>query len=88
MVREFGASPRAADLQKRLEERVAGPRTVNWRWYEAEFMAYRDPLVVYMSYFFVQHGGVRNPRCAKARGYAHQGHAPIQDAGGKVRRGP
>ena len=53
VVREFRASPRAADLQKRLEERVAGPGTVNWLWYEAGFMAYRDPLVVYVSYFFV-----------------------------------
>ena len=53
VVREFGASPRAADLQKWLEERVAGPGTVNWLWYEAGFMAYRDPLVVYVSYFFV-----------------------------------
>ncbi|KAH9179330.1 acyltransferase ChoActase COT CPT [Lactarius sanguifluus] len=29
-VREFGASPRAAELQKRLEARAAEPGTVNW----------------------------------------------------------
>ena len=55
-VREFGASPRAADLQKRLEARAAEPGTVNWLtdwWNDAAYMAYRDPVVINASYFFV-----------------------------------
>ena len=55
-VREFGASPRAAELQKRLEARAAEPGTVNWIadwWNDAAYMAYRDPVVVNVSYFFV-----------------------------------
>jgi len=55
-VREFGASPRAAELQKRLEARAAEPGTVNWIadwWNDAAYMAYRDPVVVYVSYYFV-----------------------------------
>ncbi len=56
VVREFGASPRAAELQKRLEARAAEPGTVNWLtdwWNDAAYMAYRDPVVVYVSYFFL-----------------------------------
>ncbi|KAH8998487.1 acyltransferase ChoActase COT CPT [Lactarius akahatsu] len=55
-VREFGASPRAAELQKRLEARAAEPGTVNWIadwWNDAAYMAYRDPVVVNVSYFFI-----------------------------------
>ena len=33
--------------------RAARPGTVNWLWDEAASMAYRDPLVVYVGYFFV-----------------------------------
>lgn len=33
--------------------RAARPGTVNWLWDEAAFMAYRDPLVVYVGYFLV-----------------------------------
>ncbi|KAH9002535.1 acyltransferase ChoActase/COT/CPT [Lactarius hatsudake] len=55
-VREFGASPRAAELQKRLEARAVEPGTANWIadwWNDAAYMAYRDPVVVFVSYFFV-----------------------------------
>ncbi|KAF8272004.1 acyltransferase ChoActase/COT/CPT [Lactarius quietus] len=55
-VREFGASPRAAELQKRLEARAAQPGTVNWLadwWNDVAYMAYRDPVVVNVSYFFL-----------------------------------
>ena len=55
-VREFGASPRAAELQKRLEARAAEPGTVNWLadwWNDVAYMAYRDPVVVNVSYFFL-----------------------------------
>ena len=55
-VREFGASPRGAELQKRLEARAAEPGTVNWLadwWNDVAYMAYRDPVVVNVSYFFL-----------------------------------
>ncbi|KAH9969706.1 acyltransferase ChoActase/COT/CPT [Russula dissimulans] len=53
-VRAFGASAHAAELQRRLEERAAG--TVNWLadwWNETAYMAYREPVVVNVSYFYV-----------------------------------
>ncbi|KAI9509186.1 acyltransferase ChoActase/COT/CPT [Russula earlei] len=53
-VRAFGASPYAAELQRRLEERASG--TVNWLadwWNETAYMSYRDPVVVNVSYFYV-----------------------------------
>jgi carnitine O-acetyltransferase len=56
VVREFGASPRGAELQKRLEARAAEPGIVNWLadwWNDVAYMAYRDPVVVNVSYFFL-----------------------------------
>ena len=55
-VRAFGASSQAAKLQRRLEARAAEPATVNWLadwWNETAYMAYRDPVVVNVSYFYV-----------------------------------
>jgi carnitine O-acetyltransferase len=55
-VRKFGASTEAAELQRRLEARAAEPGTVNWLadwWNEVAYMAYRDPVVVNVSYFYV-----------------------------------
>lgn len=55
-VRKFGASPEAAELQRRLEARAAERGTVNWLadwWNEVAYMAYRDPVVVNVSYFYV-----------------------------------
>ena len=54
MVRAFGASAQAQELQRRLEAR----RTVevNWLadfWNETAYMAYREPVVVNVSYFYV-----------------------------------
>ncbi|KAI0248595.1 hypothetical protein BJV78DRAFT_1363456 [Lactifluus subvellereus] len=43
-------------LQRRLEARAAERGTVNWLadwWNEVAYMAYRDPVVVNMSYFYV-----------------------------------
>ncbi|KAF8272209.1 hypothetical protein EI94DRAFT_1718731 [Lactarius quietus] len=55
VVREFGMSPQATELQKRLEARAAEPGTVNWLadWWKDAYMAYRDPVVFNVSYFFV-----------------------------------
>ncbi|KAH0832169.1 Choline/Carnitine o-acyltransferase-domain-containing protein [Lanmaoa asiatica] len=52
----FLASPLAADLQQRLESRAADTQTTNWLadwWNEAAYMGYRDPVVVFVSYFYV-----------------------------------
>jgi carnitine O-acetyltransferase len=55
-VSEFLASPLAAELQKRLKDRAAAPETLSWLsewWNDVAYMGYRDPVVVYVSYFFV-----------------------------------
>jgi carnitine O-acetyltransferase len=55
-VKAFLASPLVAELQKRLEERAANPDIKNWLadwWNDVAYMAYRDPVVVNVSYFYV-----------------------------------
>lgn len=55
-VSTFLASPLAAELQSRLKDRAAQPETLNWLsdwWNEVAYMGYRDPVVVYVSYFYV-----------------------------------
>ncbi|KAK7056966.1 Carnitine O-acetyltransferase mitochondrial [Paramarasmius palmivorus] len=56
IVNEFIASPQAAELQKRLEARAADPNVKNWLadwWNEVAYMGYRDPVVVFVSYYYV-----------------------------------
>lgn len=60
VVRAFGASAQAGELQRRLEARAvtaAEPGGMaNWLadwWNETAYMAYRDPVVVNVSYFYV-----------------------------------
>jgi len=53
-VSEFLSSRLAAELQKRLKERAAG--NTSWLsewWNNVAYMGYRDPVVVYVSYFYV-----------------------------------
>ncbi|KAF9479937.1 acyltransferase ChoActase/COT/CPT [Pholiota conissans] len=55
-VKSFLQSPLAAELQSRLNNRAAAPEVLNWIsewWNDAAYMGYRDPVVVYVSYFFV-----------------------------------
>jgi carnitine O-acetyltransferase len=55
-VNAFLNSPLALELQKRLEERAANPEVKNWLadwWNDVAYMGYRDPVVVFVSYFFV-----------------------------------
>jgi len=55
-VGSFLESPLAAELQERLQARAADPNTASWLsewWNEAAYMGYRDPVVVFVSYFFV-----------------------------------
>jgi carnitine O-acetyltransferase len=52
----FLRSPLAAELQKRLEARAADPNMLNWLaawWNDVAYMGYRDPVVVFVSYFYV-----------------------------------
>ncbi|KAF9236496.1 acyltransferase ChoActase/COT/CPT [Melanogaster broomeanus] len=54
--KEFLSSPLAAELQKRLVARAADPSIKNWLsdwWNDVAYMGYRDPVVVYVSYFYV-----------------------------------
>jgi carnitine O-acetyltransferase len=51
----FLSSPLAADLQRRLHERadhVGDNWLIDW-WNDVAYMGYRDPVVVFVSYFFV-----------------------------------
>ncbi|KAG6810063.1 hypothetical protein H0H92_013519 [Tricholoma furcatifolium] len=52
---EFLASPQAATLQARLQERAdaVGDNWLSAWWNDAAYMGYRDPVVVFVSYFFV-----------------------------------
>jgi carnitine O-acetyltransferase len=53
---KFLKSPQAAQLQKRLETRAADPSLKSWLadwWNDVAYMGYRDPVVVYVSYFYV-----------------------------------
>ncbi|KAF8073434.1 acyltransferase ChoActase/COT/CPT [Lyophyllum atratum] len=54
----FLASPFAATLQKRLEDRAAevGDNWLSDWWNDAAYMGYRDPVVVFVSYYFVHVG--------------------------------
>lgn len=55
-VSSFLASPLAAELQSRLKDRAAQPETLNWLsdwWNDVAYMGYRDPVVVFVSYFYV-----------------------------------
>lgn len=51
----FLSSPLAADLQKRLQERAerVGDNWLSEWWNDVAYMGYRDPVVVFVSYFFV-----------------------------------
>ena len=55
-VSRFLASDQSKELQARLEARAADPSKASWLaewWNEAAYMGYRDPVVVFVSYFYV-----------------------------------
>ena len=55
-VASFLSSPIAVELQSRLKDRAAQPETLNWLsdwWNDVAYMGYRDPVVIYVSYFYV-----------------------------------
>src|ERR1700761_7849093 len=57
-VADFLKSDHVKTLQKRLQQRASEPgiNSKNWLiqwWNEAAYMGYRDPVVVYVSYFYL-----------------------------------
>ena len=56
VVKSFVQSELGKKLQERLQARAADPDTKNWLadwWNDVAYMSYRDPVVVYVSYFYV-----------------------------------
>lgn len=56
VVKSFVQSELGRKLQERLQARAANPDVKNWLadwWNDVAYMAYRDPVVVYVSYFYV-----------------------------------
>ena len=56
IVKSFVQSDLGKKLQERLQTRAADPDIKNWLadwWNDVAYMAYRDPVVVYVSYFYV-----------------------------------
>ncbi|KAI0333740.1 acyltransferase ChoActase/COT/CPT [Cubamyces sp. BRFM 1775] len=67
-VQAFLASDQAKVLQERLQARAADPKVKNWLaewWNETAYMAYRDPVVVFVSYFYVHVDDKMRPSQAK-----------------------
>ncbi|CAL1713055.1 unnamed protein product [Somion occarium] len=55
-VQSFLQSEQSKVLQKRLQARATDPSVKNWLsewWNDVAYMGYRDPVVVYVSYFYV-----------------------------------
>ncbi|TFK69544.1 acyltransferase ChoActase/COT/CPT [Pluteus cervinus] len=55
-VQSFLSSPLASTLQGRLQARAADPQNKSWLsewWNDVAYMGYRDPVVVFVSYFYV-----------------------------------
>lgn len=64
----FLDSEQSKVLQARLEERARDPNVKSWLsewWNDAAYMGYRDPVVVYVSYYYVHLDDRRRPSQAK-----------------------
>ncbi|KAM5533620.1 hypothetical protein V8D89_012733 [Ganoderma adspersum] len=67
-VKSFVESDQAKVLQDRLQARAAQPGVASWLadwWNEAAYMGYRDPVVVFVSYFYVHLDDKTRPSQAK-----------------------
>ncbi|RDX49945.1 acyltransferase ChoActase/COT/CPT [Lentinus brumalis] len=67
-VHKFLNSEQAKVLQERLQARAAQPGVASWLadwWNETAYMGYRDPVVVYVSYFYVHVDDKTRPSQAK-----------------------
>ncbi|KAI0074058.1 acyltransferase ChoActase/COT/CPT [Panus rudis PR-1116 ss-1] len=68
VVKSFLQSEQAQVLQSRLQARATEPGVRNWLadwWNETAYMGYRDPVVVYVSYFYVHMDDKTKPSQAK-----------------------
>jgi carnitine O-acetyltransferase len=68
VVKSFLSSPQALELQTRLQAHADQPGMKNWLadwWNDAAYMGYRDPVVVFVSYFFVHVDDKRRRDSAK-----------------------
>ena len=68
IVEKFVQSDQAKILQERLQARAADPNMKSWLadwWNDVAYMGYRDPVVVYVSYFYVHKDDLRKPGQAK-----------------------
>lgn len=64
VVKEFLSSPIGKTLQERLLARAAEPGRQSWIsewWNDAAYMGYRDPVVVFVSYFFLHLDDKKKP---------------------------
>lgn len=67
-VKAFLDSEQSKVLQERLQARAAQPGVASWLadwWNEVAYMGYRDPVVVYVSYFYVHVDDKTRPSQAK-----------------------
>lgn len=81
IVNKFVESPQAKVLQERLQARAAQPDTTNWLadwWNDVAYMAYRDPVVVNVSYYYVHKDDVRKPGQAKRAAQLVKGMLPFR----------
>ncbi|KAI0821984.1 acyltransferase ChoActase/COT/CPT [Trametes gibbosa] len=68
VVNAFVGSEQAKVLQERLQARAADPSTKSWLadwWNEVAYMGYRDPVVVFVSYFYTHVDDKTRPSQAK-----------------------
>ena len=64
----FVASDQAKVLQERLQARAAAPGVASWLaewWNDVAYMGYRDPVAVFVSYFYVHCDDKTRPSQAK-----------------------
>ena len=64
VVKDFLGSPIGKTLQERLLARAAEPGRQSWIsewWNDAAYMGYRDPVVVFVSYFFLHLDDKKKP---------------------------
>lgn len=81
-VNEFITSDQGKELQRRLEGRAAEPDRANWLsdwWNEAAYMGYRDPVVVFVSYFYVHIDDRRTKTAARRAANLIKAMLPFRD---------
>ncbi|KAL4244688.1 carnitine/choline acetyltransferase family protein [Abortiporus biennis] len=80
-VSTFLQSEQSKILQERLKARAADPNVKNWLsdwWNDVAYMGYRDPVVVYVSYFFVHKDDVKKPSQARKAAELVKGLLPFR----------